>query len=139
MGVRVIAAAIRPPLRFVAQLERNTETGVSPTRQPLAPVFAVIDSALPCFYWEPESAVDTARAGLREGPNAVLVAIGPRLLVRRDADVQIGDRISSVRAGSTVVSVQTMRVVEVLFRQTHTDVGLELISSGPVVDAVLGS
>lgn len=132
----MIGTAIRPPLRMRAVLERNTETGLSPTRQPLPPAFEPVADALPCWYWEPERAVDSARAGLREGPNIVAVALGPRMLVRPTADVRVDDRVTQVRwAGSSeVISAQPMRVIEVLWRQSHTDVGLELVSAGPIVE-----
>lgn len=130
----MIAPVIRPPLRHRATLERNTATGTSPTNQPLAPTFEVVNDDLHCHYWEPERAVDTAHAGLREGPNTVVVALGPRLLVRTDAEVLVGDRVTEVRSRAGIVSAEAMRVVEVLWRSSHTEIGLELTSSGPVVE-----
>lgn len=121
-----------PPMPHRATLERNTESGLSETRQPLAPSYAVVAEALPCAYWEPERAIDGSRGGLREGPNVVLVAVGPRMLVRRQADVQVGDLITEIRAGTEVVSAQRMRITEVLWRRSHQDVGMELISAGAV-------
>jgi len=132
----MIGTAIRPPLRHRVVLERNVETGISATRSPLPPRFEPVATSMPAHYWEPERAVDAARTGLREGPNVIAVALGPRLLVRREADVRIEDRVTQVRwaGGSEVITAQPMRVVEVLWRQSHTDVGLELITPGPLVE-----
>lgn len=127
---------IYPPMRHRATLERNTEDGLSPTRQPLPPSYEEVTVDLPCFYWEPGRSVDGARAGLREGPDVVAVALGPQMLVGRRADVRVGDRVTGVRFAQSgeVITDQASRIVEVLFRQTHTHVGLELISSGPLVE-----
>lgn len=125
-------ALMSPPMPHRATLERNVEAGLSETRQPLAPSYDVVDEALPCAYWEPERAIDGSRGGLREGPNVVLVAVGPRMLIRRRADVRVGDVVAEVRAGAEVVTAQRMRVTEVLWRRSHQDVGMELISSGGI-------
>jgi hypothetical protein len=121
-----------PPFPHRAIQARPSSPGLSATRQPLPAELETIDDDLHCAYWEPESAVDTARAGLREGPNTVLVALGPRMLVSRRVDVQIGDVMEEVRSGDSIITAQSMRVIEVLWRRGHQDIGLELISGGPV-------
>lgn len=126
-------ALVAPPLPHRAILKRHPDPGLSATNQPLPPVEPeTIDAALRCAYWEPERAVDGSRGGLREGPNVVLVAIGPRMLVRRRADVRVGDLVTEVRYGAAVVTAQPMRVTEVLWRRSHQDVGMELLSAGPL-------
>lgn len=128
-------APFTPPLRYRATLERNVESGLSPTNQPLPKRYEVVDGELACHYWEPPRAADASGAGLREGPNVVVVALGPRLLVGRRSDVRVEDIVTEVRMpDGEVVTGQRMRVEEILFRASHTEVGLELISSGPVVE-----
>lgn len=125
--------AIIPPLRHRATLERAAAGGLSPTRQRLRSALAVVEADVPCHYWEPTRAADAAGAGLREGPAVVVVALGPRMLVRKAADFRVGDVVTSVREpGGAVITSQSMRVEEVLWRSTHQEVGLELLSSGPV-------
>jgi hypothetical protein len=128
----VIAATIRPPLTHTAAYERNISSGRSPTNQPLPPEYTAVSTSLPCKYWEPQRATDRAAAGLREGPNVVLVALGPRMLVSAEADVKIGDVVTEVRSGAGVITAQRQRVVEILWRASHQEVGLELVASGPV-------
>lgn len=123
---------MRPPLTHTAVLARNVETATSPTNQPLPPTYEVVTAALRCKYWEPDRAVDRAMAGLREGPNVVVVAVGPRMLVATEADVRVNDRVTEVRSGAGVITGQPMRVVEVLWRASHQEVGLELVSAGAV-------
>lgn len=121
-----------PPLRHRATLKRAPAAGLSPTRQPLPSTPVVVDAELECHYWEPTRAADAAGAGLREGPNVVVVALGPRMLVARAADVRVSDVVAEVRDGSDVVTSQAMRVEEVLWRSTHQELGLELLSAGPL-------
>lgn len=128
-----------PPLRHSATLERNVETGKSPTNQRLPARFEVLEAELPCSYWEPSRAADAQGAGLREGPAVNIHALGPRMIVSTLADVRVGDRVTEVRGqggdGRTyVITRQAARVVEVLWRESHQEAGLELISAGPVVE-----
>lgn len=116
--------SLRPPLRHRATVTRNVETGVSPTRSPLPPRFEVVDTALPCHFWEPGAPGD----GEHLGPNTDVVSIGPRMLVRRVADVGVGDEVSEVRAGTAVIRSGRLRVTEDLWRSTHRELGLELVS-----------
>lgn len=135
----MVLALPAPPLRHLATLERNVTTGLSPTNQPLPPEWDVVDTALPCSYWEPSRAADAEGAGLREGPNANIHALGPRMIVAPEADVRVGDRFTEVRRPTSalapvVITRQTSRVVEILWRETHQELGLELVSPGPLVE-----
>lgn len=126
-----------PPLRFRATVERNVETELSPTRSPLPPRFAPHLADLRCFFWEPrEIPGGRGMGGLQLGPNTDKVVEGPRLLVRRDADVKIGDEITEIRTrGGVVVRAGRLRIVEDLWRSTHREIGLELVTGIPVTEA----
>lgn len=129
-------AGPRPPMRHRATVERLTSGGLSPTRQQLPGSRAVVIADMPCSYWEPTRAADAAGAGLREGPNVVIVALGPRMLVRKAEDIRVGDVVTEVREGTNVITSQQMRAEEVLWRSTHQEVGLELLSAGPLQEGV---
>lgn len=132
-----------PPLRFRATVERNTETGKSPTGQPLPPEYATVTTDLPCFYWESEQVVTgTGRSsGLTEGPRVVAVIEGPRMLVAQAADIRIGDRIPLIKVGTRVIADRPARVVKDLWRQTHRELALEAVGAGSaqVVNVAEGS
>lgn len=122
-----------PPLRHLAVVARNVETGTSPTRQPLPPRFETLHEALPCHFWEVEEVPGRSSAGLREGPNVDIIVHGLRVLVRRDADIDVGDKITSVvdLMGNTV-SDATMRCVKNLWRSTHRELAFELVRGDSV-------
>jgi hypothetical protein len=130
--LRVIPVAVRPFLTHTAAYERNTESGRSPTNQRLPATYELVANDLACQYWEPETTPDRAHAGLREGPNVVLVSLGPRMLVATEADVRVGDVVTSVSSGAGVITADRMRVTDILWRQTHQEVALEQLSSGPI-------
>ena len=129
-----------PPLRHVAVVQRNTETGEDQNRLPLPPIWAQVQAALPCHYWEPRERPRThlGSAGLRAGPNVESSIEGMRLLVRQDADILLNDVVVRVSTkGGQVVREGRLQVVEDLWRSTHRDLGLEAV--GGVVPAPEGS
>lgn len=123
----MITAGPRPPLRHRAVVERNAETGLSPTRQPLPPRYESLHAALPCHFWEVEEVPGRSSAGLREGPNVDLIVHGLRMLVAKDADVEVGDKILSVveAQSGAVITDNPMRIVKNLWRSTHREIGME--------------
>lgn len=120
----------RPPLRHRAVVERNVETGLSPTRSPLPARFEVHDAALPCHLWEVENVPGRTAAGLLEGPNVDIVVEGLRMLVKADADIDVNDEISQVSLGTRILTAHRMRVVKHLIRETHAELALELVRAG---------
>lgn len=130
----MIPHSLLPPLRHRAVVERNVEGGLSPTRQLLPPRFEQLHSALPCHFWEVETLPGQSATSLRLGPNTDVVVEGLRMLVRRDADVDVGDEVPAVTVavGGTVITDQRMRVVRRLWRSTHRELGLELIRGRPL-------
>jgi hypothetical protein len=130
--LRVIAVAVRPWLTHTASYERNAVTERSPTNQRLPASYELVAADLACQYWEPETTPERAHAGLHEGPNVVLVLLGPRMLVATDADIRVGDVVTSIRSGAGVITGDRMRVTDILWRQTHQEVALEQLSTGPV-------
>lgn len=119
---------ITPPLPHRASVSRNTESGTAASGQPLPGEFAELHEALPCFFWEGRAlALELGQGGLREG-NVNIVAEGPRLLVRRSADIGIADVVTEVRMGEEVIATG-MRVVEDLWRQGHREVALERVAN----------
>lgn len=117
-----------PPLRHRASVSRNTEAGEAASGLPLPGTLEELHEALPCHFWEDRALPrELGQAGLREGL-VNLIAEGPRMLVRRSADIAEGDVVTEVRMGAEVIATG-MRVVENLWRQSHRELGLERVQS----------
>lgn len=130
-----MSAVPRPVFRHVAALERNVETGRSGTGQLLPPRYEPHATGVPCSFWVGTDVRGRILSGLQEGPvNAELVA--PRMLIPTTADVVVTDRVVDVSTpAGDPVEVRPMRVVDVLWRQSHREITLELIGAVEPVGA----
>jgi hypothetical protein len=118
-----VIATRTPPFRHRATVMRNTETGLDPGRNPLPPVFDIHDADLACDFWVPvERRV--------EGPDVNVSIESGRMLVRKSADITVGDLVTEVRErGGEVIEQGNLRIqADLPMPPSHRELVLELIA-----------